>query len=99
MTDQQAPTYAPPRWRVAATFAATDGRTPETIEVESNADDVDGVTLIAGVIQELASVAAHRNNWMGPASITSGPHANVPPEAAAAFLNRAAAAEKIGAVR
>lgn len=58
--------YTPPRWRVAATYAATDGRTPETIEVECNETGVDGAGFATSVIPALADVAARRHTFVAP---------------------------------
>lgn len=60
MTDQPQTIYTPPRWRVTATYAATDGHTPETLEVECHADDIDGAVFVTAVIPVLADVAAQR---------------------------------------
>lgn len=51
------------KWRVAATFASTDGSTPEHIEVECSEEGVDGSLWCAGMVTALADVAAHRHNF------------------------------------
>ncbi len=103
MSDQTTPTYPQPRWRIAATFAATDGHTPETIEVECSADDVDGVAFVTAAIRQLAEVAAGRSSWLGTVQdATRGGTITLDPRAvagAADLVVGAAQADLIGRAR
>lgn len=59
MTDHESIVYRPPAMRIAATYPATDGSMPESIEVEINTPDA-GPELLHAAVSALAAVPSGR---------------------------------------